>query len=103
MADVPEPGFWKYWRKKLSSLKSQCHDIMNKYPEAASVVKQVHKVLSDIKILAKCTPAKVGESPQWTTILYSVDKNRANFCKVLDGKPLFSTLYGMYMVTLKEL
>jgi hypothetical protein len=32
---------------------------MNKYPEAASVA-QVHKVLSDIEILAKCTPAEVG-------------------------------------------
>jgi hypothetical protein len=30
------------------------------YPEAASVA-QVHKVLSDIEILAKYTPAKVRE------------------------------------------
>jgi hypothetical protein len=59
MAEIPEPGLWKYWRQKLSSLKSQCITITNKYPEAASVIQQVHKVLSDIEILAKCTQAKV--------------------------------------------
>jgi hypothetical protein len=63
MADVTEPGFRIYWRPEVSSLKSQCHDIMNKYPEAASVV-QLHKVLSDIEILAKYTPARVGESSE---------------------------------------
>jgi hypothetical protein len=35
---------------------------MNKYPEAASVVPQVHKVLNDIEIFAKCTPDKVGKA-----------------------------------------
>jgi hypothetical protein len=37
MADIPELGFRKYWRQELSSLKSECHAIMNKYPEAASI------------------------------------------------------------------
>jgi hypothetical protein len=32
-----------------------------------------------------------------------MEKNRANFCKGLDGKPLFSTLYGIYTLTLSEL
>jgi hypothetical protein len=45
----------------------------------------------------------VGESSQWTTIVNSAEENRAKFFKFLDAKPLFSTLYGMYMVTLKEL
>jgi hypothetical protein len=45
----------------------------------------------------------VGESPQWTTIVNSAEENRANFCEILDRKPLFSTLYGMYTVTLKKL
>jgi hypothetical protein len=30
-------------------------------------------------------------------------ENRANFCKVLDQKPLFSSLYGMHTVQLNEL
>jgi hypothetical protein len=41
---------------------------MNKYPEAASVVLQAYKVLSDIENLAGCTPAKVGESSEWTLL-----------------------------------
>jgi hypothetical protein len=64
MANVPEPVFRKYWRQNLSTLKSQCHDITNKYPEAASVVQQGFKVLSDIETLAKCTLAKEGESSE---------------------------------------
>jgi hypothetical protein len=35
---------------------------MNKYPEAAFVAQQVHKVLNDIELLAECTPAKVGKA-----------------------------------------
>jgi hypothetical protein len=60
-------------------------------------------VISDIEILAKCTLDRVGESSQWTTIVNGLEENRAIFCKFLDGKPLFSALYGMYTVTLKEL
>jgi hypothetical protein len=101
MVDISEAGFQKYWRQELSSLKSECHAIMNKYPEADSVV-QVHKAFSDIEILARSTPARVGESSQWTTIVNSAEEKTAKFCKVLGGKPLFSTLYGMYKVTLKE-
>jgi hypothetical protein len=33
----------------------------------------------------------------------SAEENKANICKVLDGKPLFSALCGMYTVTLNEL
>jgi hypothetical protein len=66
---------------------------MSKYSEAASVV-QVYKVLNDIEIIPGCTPAKVGESSEWTSIVNSAG-NIANFCKTLDGNPLFSALYGM--------
>jgi hypothetical protein len=34
--------------------------------------------------------------------LNSAEENRANFCKGLDGEPLFSALYGMYKVTVNE-
>jgi hypothetical protein len=33
----------------------------------------------------------------------SAKENRTNLCKALDGRPLFSGLYGMYTVTLNEL
>jgi hypothetical protein len=45
----------------------------------------------------------MGKSSQWTTIVNSVEENRAKFCKGLDGKPLFCALYGMYMVKLTEM
>jgi hypothetical protein len=33
----------------------------------------------------------------------NAEENTANFCKTLDGKPLFSALYDMYTVTLNEM
>jgi hypothetical protein len=45
----------------------------------------------------------VGESSKWTSIVNSAEENRANFRKGLDGKPLFSALYGMYTVILNEM
>jgi hypothetical protein len=103
MADAPVPGFREYWTQTLASLNYQCHAITNKYSEAGTAVQQVHKVLSDIEILAGCTPAEVGESSEWTTTVNSAEEKRANFCKSLDGKLLFSALYGIYTVTLTEL
>jgi hypothetical protein len=76
---------------------------MNKYPEAGTMVQQVHKVLSDIEILTGCTPTKVGESSEWTTIVNSAEENRANFCKSLDWTLQFNALYSMYTVTLIQL
>jgi hypothetical protein len=55
---------------------------MNKHPEAPSVVKQVHKVLNDIEILAGCTLANVEESSEWTSIVNSVKENRTKFVYV---------------------
>jgi hypothetical protein len=100
MANVSVPGLWKYWTQKLAPLRS-CHAITNKYPEVGSVV-QVHEVLNDTEILAGCTLAKVGESCEWNSIVNSVE-NRANFCKGVDGKALFSVLYFMYTLSLNEL
>jgi hypothetical protein len=84
MADVLEPGF----------RKCQCHAITNKYPETASIV-QVHKVFSNIVNLVECTPAKLGKISEWTTVVNSAEEDRSSFCKVLDGKLLFSVLYSM--------
>jgi hypothetical protein len=103
MANVPVPGIRKYWRQKLASLIFEAHAITDKYPEAVAVVQEIHKVLSDIELLAGCTPAKVGESSEWTSVVSSVEENRANICKAVDGKRLCSALYGMYTVTLNEL
>jgi hypothetical protein len=71
----------------------------SKYP----VIQQVCKVLGGTEYLARCTLAKVEESSVWTSIVNRTEGNRANSCRGLDGKPLFSALYGMYTVTLNEL
>jgi hypothetical protein len=49
------------------------------------------------------TLSKVKESSVWTSIVNSIEDSSANFCKGLDGTPLSSAHYGMYMVTLNEL
>jgi hypothetical protein len=82
--------------RSLASLKSGCHAVMNKHPAVASLVQQVYTVLSDIENHTRCTPVKVGESSEWDSIVNSSEKNRANFCKAVDGKPLFSAVYCMY-------
>jgi hypothetical protein len=81
----------------------ECHAITNKYSEAVSVVQQICTVLCDIKNLAGCALAKAGESSECTSVVNSMEENRANFCKVPDGKPLFSAFYGMYAVMPNEL
>jgi hypothetical protein len=53
--------------------------------------------------MARYTPASVGESKQWSSIVSSAEENRQNFCKVLNGKNLFIALYSSYTVALHEL
>jgi hypothetical protein len=77
--------------------------ITNTYPEAASSVQQVYKVLSDIEILAGSTPAKVREISGWTSIVKSAEEDRENFCNGLDEKTRFSALNCMYTMTLNEM
>jgi hypothetical protein len=102
MEDIPVLGFQKCGTQKRASLKFECHAVMNKYPEAAPVVQQVYEVVSDVENFARCTPANVGESSEWTSVANSAE-NRASFSKGLDGKTLFSTPYIMYTLTLNEL
>jgi hypothetical protein len=52
--------------------------------------------------MARYIPASVGESEQWSSIVNIAEENRQNFCKVLNGKTLFSALHGKYTVTLQE-
>jgi hypothetical protein len=89
MVDIPVPEL-KYWTQRLASLNSQSHVITNKFPEGGAVVQEVHKALNDTEILAGCTPAKAGEGSEWIAVVNSAEASRANFCKDLNGKPLFS-------------
>jgi hypothetical protein len=60
------------------------------------------KALRDIEDVAGYTPASVGESQDWNFIVSTVEENRANYCKALSEKTLYSALYGAYTVTLNE-
>jgi hypothetical protein len=40
---------------------------------------------------------------EWSAIVNAAEENRASYGKGLLGKPLFSTLYRTYTVTLEEL
>jgi hypothetical protein len=65
-----------------TSLKSECHAITNKYPEAVSVVQQVYELLSDTENLAGRTPAKVGYRSELTCLVNSAEENKAHFLNV---------------------
>jgi hypothetical protein len=66
-------------------------------------VKQLFKVLCDFEDVERYTPALVGDSEQWSSIVSAAEENRQSFCKALSGKTLFSALYGMYTVALQKL
>jgi hypothetical protein len=52
--------------------------------------------------MARSTPASVGESEQWSSIINTEEENRENFCKVLTGKNLYSALHCTYTVALND-
>jgi hypothetical protein len=66
-------------------------------------LKQLFKVLCDIEFVAGYTPASVGYSDQWSSIVNTAEDNRHNFCKALGGKTLYTALYVTYTVALQEL
>jgi hypothetical protein len=78
----PSTGIPEILDTEARTLKSEYHAIMNKYLEAASVVQQEYKVLSNNEKFAGCTPDKVGESFEWTCIVNSAEENRLSFTKL---------------------
>jgi hypothetical protein len=103
MADIPVPGYQAFWTEKRKTLKAETKRLLSQSPDADTQLKQLFKVLCDIEDVAGYTPASVGDSPQWSSIVNSAEENRRNFCKALDGKTLYSALYGTYTVTLQDL
>jgi hypothetical protein len=82
MEDVSVLAFRKYWAQKLDSLKSESHTIANKFPDAASAVPQVCRILGNIQKLSRYTLAKVGESSEKSSIVKSEEENKVTFVKV---------------------
>lgn len=44
-------------------------DLVSKYPDAASPIKLLFKVLRDMEDLVGHTPVSVGESVEWATVV----------------------------------
>jgi hypothetical protein len=84
-------------------LKSEYQQLIGQFPDADAQLKQLLKVIRDIEEVARYTPASVGESEQWSTIVNTAEENRPNFCKVPNGRNLFNVLHGTYTVALHEL
>jgi hypothetical protein len=102
MADVPVPGYQKFWTDKRTSLKAHYQLLVAKHPDAEVQLKQLFKILCDIEDVAGYTPVSVGESVEWTSIVNTAEDNRTSYCKALNGKTLYSALYGTYTVTLNK-
>jgi hypothetical protein len=78
-------------------------ETMKKHPDADAAMKRVHGVLLDVSRLAGCTPTSVGESPQWIKITQHSVETRKNLHQHLEGKALYSALFGVYTEVLRGL
>jgi hypothetical protein len=67
-------------------LQADYKTLIKNYPDADTQYRQLFKVLCSIEDVAGFTPAEIGESAEWTTIVSAVEENRFNFCKALSGK-----------------
>jgi hypothetical protein len=66
-------------------------------------MQHLFKVLCDLEALAGCAPRPVGESEEWAAVIRAAEGNLESYSVALQGKTLYSALYGNYTVTLNEL
>jgi hypothetical protein len=92
-----------YWKRELESLRTESKDLINESPEARDVIERVLNTLDDIVSLASCTPTTVGQSQEWAGIVSTAQEDKEKLCTILQGKGLFSALYGVYSLTLANL
>jgi hypothetical protein len=103
MADIPTPRFQTLWSHQIDSLRVEYRETIDKHPDAGKVMETVHDVLKDIASLAGCTPTPVGESTSWKRVITKAAETRRNLHQVLEGKPLYSALHGVYSEVLAVL
>jgi hypothetical protein len=103
MADIPVPGYQAFWTDTCNKLKSEFQQLIGQFSDADAQLKQLFKVIRHIEKMARYTPASVGESEQWSSIVSTEEENLKNFCKFLNGNKLFNALHGTYTVALHEL
>jgi hypothetical protein len=66
-------------------------------------MQHLFKVLCDLEALAGCTPRPVRESEEWAAVIRTSEDNLESYSVALQGKALYSALYGNYTVTLNDL
>jgi hypothetical protein len=76
MADIPVPGYQAFWTGTCNKLKQQYQQLIGQFPDADAQLKQMFKVICDIEEIARHTPASVGESDQWSSIVSTAEENR---------------------------
>jgi hypothetical protein len=76
MADIPMPGYQAFWTDTYNKLEYQQQT--GQFPDADAQLKQLFKVIRNIEEMAKYTPASVGESEQWSTIVSTAEENRTS-------------------------
>jgi hypothetical protein len=77
------------------SPKAEYQTLVNIYPDAASLLKLLFKIIYNIEDLTNYTPDSVGESYKWTAIVSTAEENAANYCS-LNGKSLQHLVWRMY-------
>jgi hypothetical protein len=102
-ADVPVPGYQKYWSEKIISLKAEYQILITKLPDEDEQLKHRFKILCDIEDVACYKPVSVREFADWSSKINTEEESRASYCIALIGKFLYSALYGTYAVILNDL
>jgi hypothetical protein len=103
MAGVPVPAYQQLWADKRASLERDFQTTGKTHPDAAPSMKHLFKVLCDLEALAGCTPRPVGESEERAAVIRAAEDNLESYSVALQGRTLYSALYGNYTVTLNEL
>jgi hypothetical protein len=80
MAGVPVPSYQQLWANKCLSLQAEQQNLVGKYPDAASPVRQLFKVLCNIEDLAGWMRASIVENMEWAAIVSSAEENQSSYC-----------------------
>jgi hypothetical protein len=66
-------------------------------------MQHLFRVLCDLEALAGCTLTPVAESEEWAAVIRAAENNLESYSVALQGKTLYSALYGNYTVTFNVL
>jgi hypothetical protein len=97
------PVYQQFWAEKRASLERDFQNKWKTHPDAVPSMQRLFKVLCDLGALAGCTPVPVGESEEWAAVIRAAEENLESYSGALQGKTLYSALYGNYTIALNEL